>query len=378
MNQIQSLPAARILFSQEDRREIAQRIDKILQTGKLTLGPFGEELESDFARLCTTKYAIAVASGTCSLEIILRSYGITQGTVLVPTNTFFATPAAVRHAGAKVRFVDQNTKTLAPSLEHFKEAYDQNTKAVIVVHIGGTLSNELPEIRKWCDKENLLFIEDAAHAHGSTLNGKPAGSFGHASSFSFYPTKVMTSGEGGMIVTNDENLAIDARRYRDQGKESFTINRHTRLGNNWRMSEIHAAVGLQQVKRLPEFLQGRRRAGKQIQKELYGLKKLPCFIDPEGVNPNFYKLMALLSPEIDRAIFKKSLKEKKNISFAGEVYELPCHEQPIFSQDPYCEGKQFVQAENFCRRHVCLPIYPNMTEEEIQYLTQGIKEVLND
>lgn len=377
MSNITAIPAARILFSVDDRREIAERIDKILQTGKLTLGPYGEEFEAKFASLCGTKYAVAVSSGTSSIEIILRSHGITDGNVVVPTNTFFASPAAVRHAGANVRFVDMDPRTLAPSLDMIKKTVDSKTRAVMMVHIGGTLSDELAAIRKWCDEKKLLLIEDAAHAHGSTYNGKPAGSFGHAASFSFYPTKVMTSGEGGMIVTNDENLAIDAKRFRDQGKESFTVNRHTRLGNNWRMSEVHAAIGLQQLKRLPEFLEGRRRAGAKLQEALSGLPTLKPFQDPKGVSPNFYKFMAVLDGGLDRTTFKKALKEKKTISFAGEVYEAPCHEQPVFSNDSGCEGRKFPNAEEFCRRHVCVPMYANMTDDEIVYLSKGIQEVLH-
>src|ERR1043166_9762354 len=150
---IEGIPAARILFSEEDRQEIATRIDKVLATGKLTLGPFGEEFEQKFSKLCGTRYAIAVSSGTSSIEIVLRSWGITKGTVLVPTNTFFATPAAVRHAGGTVKFVDQDPKTLAPTLAQLKLAKTDDTKAVIIVHIGGTLSNEIESIRKWCDGE---------------------------------------------------------------------------------------------------------------------------------------------------------------------------------------------------------------------------------
>lgn len=377
MAHFQGIPAARILFSEQDRQEISKRIDQILSTGKLTLGPFGEEFEHKFASLCQTKYAVAVSSGTSSLEIVLRSWGITNGNVLVPTNTFFATAAAVRHAGAKVKFVDMNPGTLAPSLDQLQTARDRETRALIVVHIGGTLSDELPAIRAWCDREGLRFLEDAAHAHGSTLDGKAAGSFGHAASFSFYPTKVMTSGEGGMIVTDDEQLAIDARRYRDQGKESFTVNLHTRLGHNWRMSEVHAAIGLQQLKRLAEFLAGRRRAGARVHELLGGLKGISTFKDPRGVVPNYYKFMALLKNEINRAEFRKTLREKKKISLAGEVYELPCHLQPIFKEDKGCSGWDFPNAEDFCRRHVCLPIYANMTDDEVGYLCEGIREVLH-
>ena len=166
---------------------------------------------------------------------------------------------------------------------------------MIVVHIGGIITPRITEIAEICQRAGIPLIEDAAHAHGATLNGKAAGSFGLAASFSFYPTKVMTSGEGGMITTDDESLYREALIYRDQGKEGFTTNFHVRLGYNWRMSEPHAVIGLAQLKRLPEFIERRREIAAVYDA---GLPKLGEHVhalpNARGVRSNYYKYIAML------------------------------------------------------------------------------------
>ena len=252
------IPAAKIYFPEESRKKILEQIDGVLQTGQLTLGKYGQEFEEKFAEYTGAKYGVAVNSGTSSLEIILRALNVEGSSVIVPTNTFFATPASVIHAGGKVILAD-NTDNLCLDPESVREKIQSDTKGVIIVHIGGVIPPQIWEIQKICDEQNLFLIEDAAHAHGSTLDRKMAGSFSQAASFSFYPTKVMTSGEGGMITTNDETIYQRALVFRDQGKAGFFGNVHTEIGYNWRMSEIHAVIGLAQFALLEEFIQDRRR-----------------------------------------------------------------------------------------------------------------------
>ena len=223
------IPPARVHFPEEDRRAILQQIDEALATGQLTLGQHGKAFEAEFARAAGTRYAVAVNSGTSSLEIPLRIFDVRYCTVLVPTNTFFATPAAVIHAGGKPRFVDADPATFAITLDQIKARLLEDTAGVIVVHIAGLVTPEMPAIREFCKERGLFLLEDAAHAQGCSVNGRPAGTFGDAASFSFYPTKVMTSAEGGMIVTDDERIYREALVYRDQGKGDFHANFHTRL-----------------------------------------------------------------------------------------------------------------------------------------------------
>ncbi len=219
-----------------------------MRTGSLTLGGTTKAFEEAFGRRHDARFAVATSSGTSSLEIILRAVGVAGADVVVPANTFYATAGAVIHAGGRPRFADIDDATMALTAASVEAALTPTTSAVVIVHIGGVISPAVDEIRSLLDERGVALIEDAAHAHGSTLDGRPAGSFGVAAAFSFYPTKVVTSAEGGMIVTGDERIAGEAVVYRDQGKAGFHGGEHVRMGYAWRLSELQAAVGLVQTR----------------------------------------------------------------------------------------------------------------------------------
>lgn len=366
------VPPAKIHIPEEDRREILAHIDECLATGQLTLGKHGAAFEEAFAQTAGTKHAIAVSSGTSALEIIFRAIGVEGGEVVVPTNTFFATPAAVQHAGGIVRFAECDPATYAIDVDHARTLINDRTRAVVVVHIGGLITPRIGELQKICDDAGIPLVEDAAHAHGSTFNGKPAGSFGLASAFSFYPTKVITSGEGGMITTSDARINEEARIYRDQGKAGFTSNFHTRLGNNWRMSEPHAVIGRYQLKRLPEFIAARQRIASIYDRGLasIGVTALPM---PAGASSNYYKYIAMPPTGVDRVALKKRLREGFDVGLSGEVYEAPCHLQPVFG--PLAAGTLPV-AEELCARHICLPVSAVMTDEDAAYVVDSLGKAL--
>jgi perosamine synthetase len=216
-----SVPAAKIQFLPEDRAWIAERIQEVLASGQLTLGRYGAEFERNFAAFCGTEHAVAVNSGTSSLEIILRALRLEGKDILVPTNTFFATAAAVVHAGARPVLADIDPASFALGPEQVEKHITPRTGAVVIVHIGGLISDRMPELVDLCARKGIPLIEDAAHAHGSSYGSRGAGAFGLAGSFSFYPTKVMTCAEGGMIVTDDKSLAEEARIYRDQERRAL-------------------------------------------------------------------------------------------------------------------------------------------------------------
>jgi perosamine synthetase len=368
-----NIPAARIVFSDDDRAAILSMVDQTLRTGSLTLGPFTRELEDGFRARHGAPHAVAVSSGTSALEIILRAIGVEGREVVVPANTFFATAAAVLHAGGTPRFADVAPDTLALSADTLEAALGENTAGVVLVHIGGLISPEVDAIRTLCERRGLFLVEDAAHAHGSSLDGRPAGSFGVASAFSFYPTKVMTTGEGGMIVTADGRIRDDAVIYRDQGKAGFLGGDHVRLGYAWRMSELHAAVGIVQLRRLDEFIKIRREVADQYDEGLAGMPGITPIIPSAGSETNYYKYIAMLDPGIDRNTVKIALKEDHGVSLSGEVYASPLHQQPVFSGSH--EGTLPV-AEDVCRRHVCLPIHSDMTRDEAAHVLDGLRTVL--
>jgi perosamine synthetase len=367
------VPAAKIQFFPEDRVWIADRIQEVLANGQLTLGKYGKEFEEKFAVLCGVRHAIAVNSGTSALEIILRSLGIEGRDVLVPTNTFFATAAAVVHAGGNPVLLDMDPESFSVRPDVIEKNLTPKTAGVIVVHIGGIVSAQMPALTELANRRGLWLVEDAAHAHGSSLRDTKAGAFGIASSFSFYPTKVMTSAEGGMIVTNSVKIAEESRIYRDQGKASFTVNAHVRMGYNWRMSEPHAIIGLKHLERLPGMIADRRVIAAVYDRGLQGFRNLVALPPPPNGVCNYYKYIAVLKEKLDRKELKTLLRERYGVSLAGEVYEEPLHKQPVFEK--YCTGPLPI-SEDLCARHICLPVFSGMQVSDAQEVLHALKETI--
>jgi dTDP-4-amino-4,6-dideoxygalactose transaminase len=369
-----TIPAARVFFPAEDIVNIQQTIGEILKSGRLTLGKCGEEFENRFASRAGVRYGVAVANGTCAIEIGLRIIGVQGKSVVVPTNTFYATAAAVVHAGGVPSFADCD-ESLCVTADTIEKALRPDTVAVIVVHIGGAIAPDMARIRALCSRRGLALMEDAAHAHGSTLNGAPAGSFSDMATFSFYPTKVMTSAEGGVLVTNDAAIAAKAKGLRDHGKESFTSNIHIDLGYNWRLSEVHAAIGLSQLDRLDEFIAGRRQAAAIFDAGLAGIPGMEKQTLAAENKSNYYKYIAFPPAGVNRLELKSRLRSDYNVSLSGEVYELPLHLQPVF-KSLVPPDSAFPVAEDLCRRHICLPVSAVMTREEAEYVIDCLKKVV--
>jgi dTDP-4-amino-4,6-dideoxygalactose transaminase len=367
------VPAARIVFSEADRAEVAAATADILATGQLTLGVHTREFEAAFAQAHAAPYAIAVSSGTAALEIILRAVGVAGADVVLPTNTFAATAFAVLRAGGRPVFADVSPDTFALSAETVAAALTDRTKAVVIVHIGGLIPPDIDAVAALCARRGLALVEDAAHAHGSQHAGRYAGQFGVAAAFSFYPTKVITSGEGGMIVTGDERIRDEAVLYRDQGKAGFLGNVHVREGYAWRMSEIHAITGLVHLRRLPEFLATRSRIAGRYGAALDAAAGLARPRTPPTDVNNHYKYIVLPRQGVDRASLRKELKEKHGVGLAGEVYEAPLHQQPVFEG---FAGKELPIAEDICARHICLPLHSDMTEAEADHVLAALEAAL--
>ena len=368
------IPPARVRFTPEDIDRIRGEIGTILASGQLTLGPWTQRFEEAFARTTRLPHAVAVNSGTSALEIALRILGAGGKEVLMPTNTFFATALAVLHATAVPVFVDADPATFSVDVKDMEARITSRTAGIIVVHIGGIITPRMPEIADLCRRRSLFLLEDAAHAHGSSLDGASAGSFGDAAAYSFYPTKLITSGEGGAIVTRSEKIRDEARLYRDQGKVSFTQNEHGRLGYNWRMSEIHALVGHTHLEHLESFVEERRAIARIYDEEIASLPGIAPLKIPAGAQSNYYKYIALLHEGVNRDRLQDALKKNREVSLSGEVYKLPCHLQPYYHEQ-YRAG-DYPVAERLCSRHVCVPIYNGMTQEEAVYVARSLREEL--
>jgi dTDP-4-amino-4,6-dideoxygalactose transaminase len=367
-----AVPAARVVFGEDDRSAVAAAVSEILATGALTLGPHTKGFETDFAALHEARHAVAVSSGTAAIEIALRIVEVSGRDVVVPANTFYATAAAVLHAGGRPVFADVDAATFALSPATVEAALTPDTAAVVLVHIGGLITPEVHALRELCQARGIALVEDAAHAHGCSYDGRPAGTFGVAGAFSFYPTKVTTSGEGGMIVTDSEHVRDEARIYRDQGKGAFTANHHVRHGSAWRLSELNAAVGRVHTRRLPEFVEARRQVAERYTAALTGTAGLAPLAEPAKCRSNFYKYIALLPDGVDRARFKAEVWERFEVRLSGEVYDLPLHRQPVFEQ--FADGPLPV-AEDVCARHVCLPVHSDMSDDEVDQVITAVSAV---
>ena len=372
-----SVQAARIVFPAADRAEIAAATAEILASGTLTLGPYTRLFEAAFAAAhspsnATPPRAVAVSSGTAALEISLRSVGVTGRDVIVPANTFFATAEAALRAGGRPVFADIDARTFALSPDTLLAALTPQTAAVVLVHIGGLITPDVAELGRICSDRGVALVEDAAHAHGARFDGQFAGSFGLTAGFSFFPTKVVTCGEGGMIVTSSDEVEHQARIYRDQGKGSVSANHHVLHGYAWRMSEQAAVTGLVHLRRMTTFIEHRRDVAARYDAALAGLDGLEPLAEPPGCETNFYKYIAVLPAGVDRVMFKQKLAEEHAVRLAGEVYDLPLHQQPVFAE---FAGPPLPVAEDLCARHICLPIHSDMTADEVDEVVDGVSAV---
>jgi dTDP-4-amino-4,6-dideoxygalactose transaminase/dienelactone hydrolase len=369
------VPAGKVSFDVASRLEIADRVDAALASGSLTLGRFGRHLE-ELAEPWTGATTVAVASGSAALEIALRLIGVSGRTVLVPANTFFATAASAIRAGAEVDFVDLEPDGLGVDPASLREALDRHADvaAVVVVHIAGVVSPAMAEVAAECARRGVEVVEDAAHALGSAWNGRPAGSLGRLAAFSLYPTKVATSGEGGLISCARPADADAARCYRDQGKASFEANVHAVLGSNWRMSEVHAAVGIAHLERLGDIV-GERRALAAAYDDLLGdVPRLRVHRPPAGSHSNYYKYVALLDDGIDRDRLRRNLRERHGVALSGGVYDTLVPDQPYFADRAV--RRAYPGAERFASRHICLPLFNGMTREQQLIVVRGVRTEL--
>ena len=248
----------KIHFTNKQKSKIFEDLKDILDTGQLAAGKYVEMFEKNWSDFNNCLYGIAVSNGGSALEILFKSLNIKGKEVIVPTNTFMATYNSALFAGAKPILSDVSSKNMCLDLENIKKNYNSNTAAVCIVHIGGIITNEIEEIKKFCHEKNIYLIEDAAHAHGSTFNDKYAGEFGIGAAYSFFSTKTFTSGEGGMILCNDEDLYKSCISLRDYGKKSQWESVHTAFSGNYRMSNITAAIGNNHISEIGNFLKKRK------------------------------------------------------------------------------------------------------------------------
>jgi dTDP-4-amino-4,6-dideoxygalactose transaminase len=370
------IPPLKVIFDIGARLEVADRIDQILASGILTQGKLVGQFE-ELARKYTGGEPIAVSTGTAALDIAYQLLEAGGKTVLVPVNTFFATAASVERVGGKVEFVDVELDGLGMDPQALREALDRHddVAAVVVVHIGGVIAPSFREVLAECTSRGIPVVEDAAHALGSRLDGGLAGTFGQMATYSLHPAKVVTSGEGGFFTAKDPQMLQAARKLRDHGKISTSQNIHDRLGNNWRLSEVHAAVGLAHFARLDGLLSTRRELAAWYDDNLDSVPRVKRYVPPAGAESNYYKYMAFLDPEVDRAELKARLRQRHGVALAGEVYDVLLSDQPYFA--PRFQGRTFERARWFAKHHICLPAFPTMTRAQQRHVLHALQTELS-
>jgi dTDP-4-amino-4,6-dideoxygalactose transaminase len=358
-----------------NRERILERISGILESGRLMNGEQTAAFEREFARSRGSRHAASVNSCTTALEITLRHLGVKGGEVIVPVNTFIATGNAVIFAGGRPVFADVKEGSYNTGIHEVEERITDRTRAVIAVHIAGMVCEDILEIRRLCDEKGIPLIEDCAHAVGATFRGREAGTFGFAGCFSFYPTKIITTGTGGMIATGSDELDAYARSVRIHGGSEKGTSEIINLGNDWFMDEIRAAIGLQQLEDLG-FLLGRRRevarAYLAMIRDLDGLSVFPL---PSGSSPAYYKFPVQVAPEIDVAALKRRAMEEFRLELES-LYWPTCHLQPLYRDLFGFREGDFPVAEGILSRQVCLPIHGLISEEDINQVGTALRRCL--
>jgi perosamine synthetase len=348
-----------------------------IETGWISSeGPFVKQLEQEFSARVDRKYAIAVSNGSVALDAAVAALGISQGDeVILPTFTIISCAAAIVRAGAVPVIVDSDPVTWNMDVSQIEAKITPHTKAIMIVHIYG-LPVDMDPIQDLADKYGLYIIEDAAEMHGQTYKGRSCGSFGNISTFSFYPNKHITTGEGGIIVTNDAHLAERCQSLRNlcfQPQKRFV---HEELGWNMRMSNLQAAVGVAQLERLNEFVVRKRRMGELYTEFLTGIPDIQLPLAKNHYAENIYWVYGIvLNDEVpfDAEVAMKKLAEYK---IGTRPFFWCMHEQPVFRKMGLFEGVSCPVAERLARRGFYIPSGLALTQEQIEQVATTLREVL--
>ena len=380
-----NIPPTKPYIPEADIQTILKHTEKALRSGRLWNGPFLAEFEKEFAKVAGTKHAVGMNSATSVLQTILEYYDVKGCEVITPTNTFIATSNAVIFAGGTPVLADMHPQTLCLAPADVKKRITKKTKGIILVHLGGLITPHIEEIRKIAKQHKLFFIEDASHAHGASRKGTPAGAWGDAAAFSFYATKVITSGGlGGMLTTEDGKLAEYARSVRFHG-EGTVRGIQERLGNDWSLSEPQAIIGLAQTKRLKEIVKKRMVIAAAYDKAFGKLPNVTLFPLPPKTIHSYYKYLLLLKSAEEKKRVASALKERGIAT--GSLYWPPCHLQPVYHKkfgykiSPRLTrlGREgdFPITEDILSRAIALPMYTGMTKKERDYIVAQVKEALS-
>jgi dTDP-4-amino-4,6-dideoxygalactose transaminase len=366
---IRSIPLARPDIGERERQLVAQ----VLDSDVLALGPFAPRFEAGVAELAGRREGVACSSGTAGLHLGVRALGIGKGDVVITTPfSFVASVNCILYEGATPRFVDIEDDSLGLDPSLIEDAADDRTRAILPVHVFGRPCR-IDDLVRTARHHGWSIVEDACEGLGSTIDGRPLGSFGDVAVFAFYPNKQITTGEGGMVVTDDHDLAQVMRSMRNQGRDmDGTWLRHVRLGYNYRLDELSAAIGVAQVERLGTLRAGRQRVVAAYERALGDRDwvRLPRAGAREAVD--WFVYVVRLDASIDRDAVIPRLAKR---GVPARPYFQPLHLQPYHAEQFGWRPGDFPVAERVARSTLALPFSSRLTDEEVEYVAAALTEV---
>ncbi|WP_435074284.1 DegT/DnrJ/EryC1/StrS family aminotransferase [Halorubrum sp. HHNYT27] len=352
------IPSANPSIGDEEKR----RVEAVMDSGMLAEGEVVEEFEAEFADYCGVDRGLATTNGTTALHAALVGLDVGEGDrVLTTPFSFVATANAARLAGAEVYFVDVDPRTynIDPDALEARLRAGEQVDAVIAVHLYG-LPADVERLVELADEYDFRLLEDAAQAHGARCDGERVGSFGDAACFSFYPTKNMTTGEGGMILTDDEAVAERARRFVDHGRTSGY--EHASVGHNFRMTNLAAAIGRVQLDRLPEFTSARQRNAARLTERLSDVPDVVTPHEPDGYEHVYHQYTVRVT---DRDALQTHL-ANHDIG-TGVYYPIPIHRQPAYED----VSGSYPVAEACAEEVLSLPVHPELDESDLDQIAEA-------
>ncbi len=367
------IPLSRPDITQIERDAVAE----VMESSALSLGPKLPEFERVFAEFCGTSHAVAVSSGTAGLHACMIALGLQPGDEVITTPfSFIASANCVLFERGKPVFVDIDPHTWNLDPERLEDARTDRTRGIIPVDVFGQVA-DMAAISDFAEKHGLWMLEDACEAVGGTFRGQRAGGFGNASTFGFYPNKQITTGEGGMITTNDGGLADLCRSIRNQGRDAgggwLT---HARLGYNFRLSELNCALGIAQMSRVDEILSKRAQVAKWYRQRLGDEDRLVFNRCHPDVEMSWFVMVVRLADSYGRADRDRILERLRGEGIGCNNYFTPIHLQPFHvKQFGYKEG-DFPITEALSARSIALPFHGNLSENEVDRVCSVLQKLL--
>lgn len=369
------IPVNEPLLNGNEKKYLCECID----TGWISSeGPFVKEFEQKMSATVGRKYGIAVSNGTAALEVACQALGIGEGDeVIMPTFTIISCAMAVTKLGAVPVLVDSDIHDWNMNVDEIEKKITSKTKAIMIVHIYG-LPVQVDKVLELAKKYNLKVIEDAAEMHGQTYHGKPCGSFGDISTFSFYPNKHITTGEGGMVVTDDEELAERCRSLRNLCFRKDVRYVHDEISDNYRFTNLQAAVGLAQLERLEEFVEKKRDMGRYYTEKLQGVKGLQLPIAKTSYADNIYWVYGLVLSEDVKIDNRNMQKLLANEGIGTRTFFWCMHEQPVYRNMGLFTDEQYKNAEYLARKGFYIPSGLALTKEQMDRVVDVVAKVMKE